>query len=232
MVRQAPANATDVLNAAQIAWYAQQAGFPKQDIPRAVAIALAESGGKINAVGGPNKDGSYDYGLWQINGSAHSDLITADAQWWVAGFNAQWAFKIYQGAGNSFSPWSTFKSGAYLPHMGAALLGAANPQSSGTIEAGPDTVITHNPISDLVAPFRVIAGAVFKTAAWVGNPKNGIRVIFVFVGGTLVVGALALAAKPYVLGAAAPVLNTVAGVAPGGGAIKKAASVAAKGAKK
>lgn len=232
MAREAPANATDKLSAAQIAWYAQQAGFTGSAVTTATAVALAESGGRINARGGPNSNGSYDYGLWQINEKAHPDLITGDAQWWVAGYNAQWAFKIYQAAGNSFRPWSTFTSGAYLAHMGAAALGAANPQSSGLVEAGPNTVIEHNPISDLVAPFKAIAGAVFKTAAWVGNPHNWGRVAFIGVGGALVIGSLGIMAKPYVMGAAAPLVNAATNAVPGGGAIKSAVKSAAKGAKK
>jgi hypothetical protein len=231
MAREAPANATDQLSAAQIAWYAQQAGFGGGDVARAVAVALAESGGRINAKGGPNKDGSYDYGLWQINEKAHPDLITADAQWWVAGFNAQMAFKVYSAAGNTFRPWSTFTSGAYLPHMGAALLGAGNPDSSGLVQAGDNTVIEHNPISDLVAPFKSIAGAVFKTSVWVANPHNWGRAAFIAVGGALVIGSLAIMAKPYIMGAAAPIVNAAADVVPGGGAVKKAAKAAAKGTK-
>jgi len=232
MARDAPANATDVLNAAQIAGYANQAGFPANAIATATAIALSESSGRINAVGGPNKDGSYDYGLWQINEKAHGDLITADAQWWVAAYNAQWAYQIYQASGNSFRAWSSFNSGAYMTNMPAALLGALKPEHPGLVVAGDNTVIEHNPISDLVAPFKAIAGVVFKTGAWVSNPKNGLRTIFVFAGGALVIGALMVVAKPYVMGAAAPVLNAAAGVAPGGGAIKKVAGAAAKGAKK
>jgi len=232
MAREAPANATDRLSAAQIAWYAQQAGFSGGNVAVAVAVALAESGGRINAKGGPNSNGSYDYGLWQINEKAHPDLITGDAQWWVAGYNAQMAFKIYQASGGKFTAWSTYKSGAYLTHMGEALLGAASPDSSGVVEAGPETVIEHNPIADLVAPFKSIAGAVFKMSTWMANPHNWARVVFIGAGGALVIGSLAIMAKPYVMGAAAPIVNAATDMAPGGGAIKKVAKAAAKGATK
>lgn len=33
----------------------------------AAAVAIAESGGRSDAKGGPNRDGSYDWGAWQIN---------------------------------------------------------------------------------------------------------------------------------------------------------------------
>lgn len=238
MARTAPANATDKLSAAQIAWYAQQAGFSGPDLATAVAVALSESGGRINATH-TNSGGSTDYGLWQINDKAHPDLITADAQWWVAGFNAQMAFKVYQKAGNSFSPWSVFKSGAYLAHLPAAKIAAGNPQSSGLVQAGPDTVTTNNPISDLLSPLvglanaaKTIAGSVFKATAWSANPHNWVRVAFIGIGGVLVVSSLAVIAKPYVMGAAAPIVGAAADIAPGGGAIKKVAKVAAsKGAK-
>lgn len=56
-----------------------QAGFPKYDVPSTVspqglyrrrtawAKAMAESGGYYDIIGGPNPNGSYDYGLFQIN---------------------------------------------------------------------------------------------------------------------------------------------------------------------
>jgi hypothetical protein len=80
------------------------------------AIALAESGGRIGAVGGPNSNGTYDYGLWQIN-SSHSaydrhSLLTDPL------YNARAAVSIYQSQG--LSAWSTYTSGAYRSHLDAA----------------------------------------------------------------------------------------------------------------
>jgi len=45
----------------------KQAGWPNNLIPTMVAIGGAESRWRIDAVGGPNGDGTYDYGWLQIN---------------------------------------------------------------------------------------------------------------------------------------------------------------------
>lgn len=226
MARDAPANAEQTLTAAQIAYYAKQAGFQGNDLTTAIAVALAESSGRLTATN-TNSNGSTDYGLWQINDKAHPDLITADAQWWSPPINAQMAFKVYSDAGNKFTPWSVFKSGAYVTHLGVALVGAMNPDEQGVVQAGDNTVITHNPLEDMVAPFKAIAGAVFKTAAWTSNPKNWGRVLFIGAGGALVIGSLAIMAKPYIMGAAAPIVDAATGAVPGGNAIKGVARKAA-----
>jgi hypothetical protein len=104
----------------------------------AVAIALAESGGNTEAVGGPNSNGTYDYGLWQINSihnppervktSAASNWLFA---WRIAGFGLDW------------SPWSSYKSQngkspAYLAHMDVAkkAWGTAKPETIGGNASG------------------------------------------------------------------------------------------------
>lgn len=76
------------------------------------AIALAESSGRVNAVGGPNSNGTFDYGLWQIN-SVHGynkTRLLSDP-----GYNAQCAVAIYNSQG--LGAWSTYTSGAYKAHL-------------------------------------------------------------------------------------------------------------------
>lgn len=99
--------------------YAQNAGFQGEDAYTAIAIALAESGGDPNAynpetaAGAPPAEGSY--GLWQIYLHAHPEfqgVNLADPQ-----ENANAAFQIYSQAGNSFRPWSTFKTGAFRKYI-------------------------------------------------------------------------------------------------------------------
>lgn len=244
MVRSAPAGADQTLTAAQIAGYAKLAGFSGQGLVDAVAIGLAESSGRTTATH-TNANGTTDYGVWQIN-SVHSDLITADAQWWSPAINAQMAFKVYSAAGNSFKPWSTYAGGTglrYLSNLPVAKSAAFNPDAVGVITPGEGGIITHDPVSDainamaspiaaLANAMKAIAGTVFKATAWTANPKNWGRVAFIGIGGALLIGSMTLVAKPYVMGAAAPVVNAVTDIAPGGGAIKKAAKVAAKGAGK
>lgn len=102
------------MNASDISGYAQQAGFTGDDLTVAVAIALAESSGNPNAVG----DNGQSIGLWQIYTTAHPEFNGWNLK--DPAVNAQAAFSVYQAAGNSFMPWSTFKSGAYAQYLGDA----------------------------------------------------------------------------------------------------------------
>ena len=101
----------------QLAALASGAGFSGADLVTAVAIALAESGGNPQAYN-PERaagaaQGAGSFGLWQIYLQAHpefSGVNLFDPQ-----TNANEAYAVYSQAGG-FSPWSTFKSGAYLAY--------------------------------------------------------------------------------------------------------------------
>ena len=94
-----------------IAGVASNAGFSGTDLAIAVAVAYAESSGNPDAVG----DNGDSIGLWQINLPNHPEyqgVNLNDPQ-----TNANAAFDIYSAAGNSFSPWTTFKTGAYTQYL-------------------------------------------------------------------------------------------------------------------
>jgi hypothetical protein len=94
-----------ILAPSQIAQYAYNAGFRGPDLVKAIAIALKESiGGNPTAVN-PNDPGT-SVGLWQINLGAHPQYIGTN--YFDPQTNANDAFAVYQAAGNSFRPWSTF----------------------------------------------------------------------------------------------------------------------------
>lgn len=98
-----------VLTPTQIAKVASDAGFPATELPTAVAVAYAESGGNPQAKGGPNKNGSYDYGLFQIN-SVHSQLLSS-GDWADPAANARMAYQVWKGSG--WKAWSTYNNGRY-----------------------------------------------------------------------------------------------------------------------
>lgn len=105
------------LSAVEIAQLARNAGWTtSQDVSLATAISFAESGGRVDAVGGPNKNGTYDYGLWQIN-SVHKaydkDKLLADPQ-----YNANAAHEIFVGQG--WKAWSSFNNNSYAKFLGQA----------------------------------------------------------------------------------------------------------------
>lgn len=115
-------NASGKLSMVQIAQLAANAGFSGNDLPIACAICIAESNGNPNAYnpehGAGAAQGKGSYGLWQIFITAHPEYTPqslVDPQ-----TNANAAFKIYQAAGNSFRPWSTFKNNAYQAHLADA----------------------------------------------------------------------------------------------------------------
>jgi Lysozyme like domain len=107
-----------LLTPAQIAYYAQNAGFSGNDLNIAVAIALAESSGNPNsynpetAAGTPAGEGSY--GLWQIYLHAHPEYSSANL--YDPQTNANAAYAIYAAAGG-FSPWASYNSGAYQAYL-------------------------------------------------------------------------------------------------------------------
>ena len=90
-----------------------QAGGKLHDSGVMAAICLAESGGKVNAVGGPNSNGTYDYGLWQIN-SVHKSYVRSKLLSDPL-YNAKAAVAIFNGQG--LKAWSTYNNGAWLKHL-------------------------------------------------------------------------------------------------------------------
>ena len=102
---------TSRLSAAQIATAMRKAGWPESAIPIGVAIAFAESGGNPKAVNHANRNGSSDYGLFQIN-TVHGSLLK-QGDWRDPVDNAKMALKVYRDAGNKWTPWATYNHGSY-----------------------------------------------------------------------------------------------------------------------
>lgn len=116
----------------QLIALAAGAGFVGDDLTTAVSIALAESGGNSQAYN-PERaagaaEGAGSFGLWQIYRTAHPEFATWNLL--DPAVNAAAAYSVYQGAGNSFRPWSTYKNSAYLAHVDAV---------NGVIAASGDT---------------------------------------------------------------------------------------------
>ena len=105
--------ASPTLSPQQIAQYAYNAGFRGKALDTAVAIAMAESAGRVDAynpeLGAGTKKGSGSRGLWQIYGAAHpwaNNSAVFDPQ-----ANANAAYRVFVEAGNRFTPWSTYNKG-------------------------------------------------------------------------------------------------------------------------
>ncbi len=116
--------ATNKLDALKLDQTLVAAGFPATDYAgttsplglyvrrTAWAKAMAESGGYADIVGGPNPNGSFDYGLFQFNDSAHRASV-GEALWariLDPVLNATLAFQK-SSSGRNWSAWGLGMSG-------------------------------------------------------------------------------------------------------------------------
>ena len=163
------------LNVSQLLAIAAAAGFSGDDLVNAVAVALAESGGNPQAynpevaAGAPQGYGSF--GLWQIYLKAHPEFQGQNL--FDPQTNAAAAFSVYSSAGGSFRPWSTFKNGAYLAHVGAV--------NQALQAASPDVVATSDgtdPSSDPTAGSGPGSGGVLAIVAFGALVFWGVLKIF------------------------------------------------------
>jgi hypothetical protein len=110
------------LSPAQIYALARNAGLPAVAATLATAVALAESGGRTDAMGDVGlQDATWgpSVGLWQIRslkaqygtGQPRDASRLTDPQ-----FNASSMASI-SGGGKNFGPWSTYKNGAYKKYL-------------------------------------------------------------------------------------------------------------------
>lgn len=230
-----------VLKPADIAVHAAAAGFTGDALVKAVAVALAESGGNTKAVG-VNSDRwrSRDRGLWQINDHWHPEVT--DAQAFDPNGCARAAFAI-SSRGTNWSPWSTWKNGSAQAQLGRARLGVA--ALDGNTYQSNDSLgeaLLNDPMGTLgqavkQSPVTAIAGSVLSFGAWIGDSHNWFRVALVVGGAGSVVLGLNMLARSGAAGdgvkAVAQMPGKIAGAAVGVGTTVATggASAAAKAAK-
>ena len=133
-----------------IATVAQNAGFSGDDLITAVAVALAESSGNPNALGDIGI-GQGSFGLWQINSKYHPEFGPDFTTLYDPQTNANAAYSVYSAAGNSFTPWSTFKSGAYQSYVS-------------TVAAAIAIFVTQNPGASSGIAIAIVIGLWFLFA--------------------------------------------------------------------
>lgn len=128
-----PVTATDgALKAAELALNVGLVGEPAAI---AVAVAHAESG--FQSIRSPmNSNGTYDHGYWQIN-SVHADLL-GRYDWRDPADNAAMMYAISHG-GTDWSPWTTFRDGAYTTHLEEARAAVAQASGSGVATVAATT---------------------------------------------------------------------------------------------
>ena len=159
------------LPAAYAAGYLYAAGWTGQAWIGAVAIAMAESGLDPSAKGGPNKNGSYDWGLMQIN-DVHkpTDLQKSDAVQ-----NGKLALQIFRARG-TFKDWATFNNGNFVKHMPDAKAGVlawqkmTKPQKDQVLANDALRNQAHKSFAEKVG----ISNPVSDVSGAIGNGINGL----------------------------------------------------------
>lgn len=107
-----PDPAGEVLSLRELRALTREVGFAKPRV--AAAIAMAESSGRVRAVGRNRKPRSKDRGLFQINSRWHLEVSNACA--FNARCNAEAAYRISEG-GRDWRQWTTWHTGAYRPYL-------------------------------------------------------------------------------------------------------------------
>lgn len=141
---------------------AHNAGFRGDDEVTATAVAWAESKGVATAISPPNKNGTKDYGLWQIN-SSHFGKISVDNGIFGAfkGYvnegnvldptiNSTAAFKLYTGRGNGFGDWSTYNDGTYKQYVTQVTSSTETVQLSGNIATDIKNEVTKSAVTPVL----------------------------------------------------------------------------------
>jgi len=131
-----------IISVARARQYAASAGFTGSGLDTIVAIAQAES--SLNTLAqGHNTDGSIDRGILQINSRWHAEVTDSCAYDPLCSF--QQGYRI-SNRGTSFTPWSTYTSGAYRRYL--TLSGG----SKGTGNAWYNFPLTHGYITGYQGP--------------------------------------------------------------------------------
>ena len=112
-----------------------RAGFSPQQAVTATAISLAEDPNRLpETKSPPNKNGTIDLGLWQVN-SIHWPNFGGAELLSHAFNNAAAAFQIWKDrqtqAGDGFTAWTTYTGGQFRQFLGRAQIAQAEFQGSG-----------------------------------------------------------------------------------------------------
>lgn len=193
-------------SAAQLAWLADKAGWGTSDRTVAVAVALAESGGNPNAHN--TSHGADARGLWQINVSSNAHPEYASQNLYDGMTNAQAAHDIWSKSG--WGPWSAHNNGSYLLYMPIAAAGVATEVPISAYDAVSGAVT--GAAQTVLSPVQSLTNEATTAIKFVEDPNTWIRFAKWAVGASLIVVALAIAAKP-IIEPAAQTATKVAGVA-------------------
>lgn len=222
------------LSSKQIGMVAWNAGIHDQPtLARAIAVAMAESGGNPKAHNTNAGTGDNSYGLWQINmlgsmGPARRKQfgIATNEQLFDPATNAK-AMMILSNGTKNWAPWSAFKNGSYLRFMpaansdAAALVKEASANSPNPLaflfnlgaigEAGKQALASVNPLTGIQGSIANAMNGFIQTIF-----KVGFGFATVVVAISLIIVALVILMRAPLKKVAAKGANVVTAVVPGG----------------
>jgi hypothetical protein len=175
------------LSYAQVAAYARNAGFPENQIAMAVAIADLESGRHPNIEG---RVDPRDKGLMQINSHYHPEVLRIN--WRNPQENMNLAHTIWA-ARNNWSEWHTAGAAVLLSKSPTITQAVGSSHSLGDIAGATASGV--GKLTGLDAAGNALSLAA-KAGTWINNPRNWTRIMYVILGGALLVGALVVVAQP------------------------------------
>lgn len=179
------------LNPHDIGVVAYQAGWRGKDLVIAIAVALAESGGRTDAVNTANSNGTTDYGLFQVN-SIHNPTAEERTQ---ALPNARKAKSIWDARAKTdssgWNAWSVYNSRRYLFFIPQATPAAAAVEGEAKLGKIPD--IAGDIAGGVTGGIGNIAGQaqdLIKILKTLGDPYTWKRIAFFGMG--VVIGIIGL----------------------------------------
>lgn len=186
----------------QAAAYARAAGFTGDALVDIVAVAEPESSLSTTVV---NSIGCV--GVWQINQPVH---VKDHPNWTVAwlqdpGNNAAAAYTVWQQQGMSaWQSWTTGRAAGYVSAAqvavasvgGGTATGTATTAALTTATPATGTVTQADLLGDSGKALGSIAHVIIAGAAWVANPDNWSRLIYVVLGGGIILVGLEMVGVP------------------------------------
>lgn len=179
----------------------------------AAAVGWAESKGNPNAHNTNAGTGDNSYGLWQIN--MLGDLaperlvlfgIKSNDELFDVQTNAK-AMRILSANGADFSAWSTYNHGTYKEYLNVPVTDKTNDPLWKDILKGlsPAYAVGSSVggISDVTQGLGSIVETVNKSASWLSNSENWVRVGYVVGGGAMILVGLVMMVQSSSLGSAA-----------------------------
>lgn len=167
-----------LLSIPQIAQLAADAGIPGgQPLYTATAVALAESGGRTDAV---SPDG--DQGVWQIN-PVHDEKLPGQSRFDPV-VNAQ-LMAMISSNGTNWSPWVAYTNGSYTKHMGEVVRTLQNQPIVPGQPADGLAGTGSGPGGGLAAQSASFSGSVDKISkvlALLSDPQAWVRILKVIIG--------------------------------------------------